>query len=55
MHKIIFMALMAKAASKKTKTLFTSKLNLNLRKKLANCYIALYCTETWTLEKVYHK
>jgi hypothetical protein len=37
------------------KTLFTSKLDLNLRKKLVNCYIwsiALYGAETWTLRKV---
>jgi hypothetical protein len=46
---------MAKAAFKKKKTLFTSKLDLNLRKKLVNCYIwsiALYGAETWTLRKV---
>ena len=33
-------------------TLFTSKLDLDLRKKLVKCYIwsmALYCAETWTL------
>jgi len=43
---------MAKAAFNKKKTLFTSKLNLNLRKKLVKCYIwsmALYGAETWTL------
>jgi len=43
---------MAKAAFGKTKTLFTSKLDLNLRKKLIKCYIwskALYGAETWTL------
>jgi hypothetical protein len=43
---------MAKAAFKKKKNLFTSKLELNLRKKLVNCYIwslALYGAETWTL------
>ena len=44
---------MAKAAfSKKKKTLFTSKLDLNLRKKLIKCYIlsmALHGAETWTL------
>ena len=43
---------MAKAAFKKKKTLFTSKLDLNLRKKLVKCYIwsmALYGVETWTL------
>jgi hypothetical protein len=43
---------MAKAAFNKKKTLFTSKLDLNLRKKLEKCYIrsmALYGAETWTL------
>ena len=43
---------MAKAAFSKKKTLFTSKLDLNLRKKLIKCYIwsmALYGPETWTL------
>ena len=42
---------MTKAAFNK-KTLFTSKLDLNLRKKLVKCYIwimALYGAETWTL------
>ena len=42
---------MEKAAFNK-KTLFTSKLDLNLRKKLVKCYIwsmALYGAETWTL------
>ena len=41
----------AKAVFNK-KTLFTSKLDLNLRKKLVKCYIwsmALYGAETWTL------
>ena len=40
---------MAKAAFNK-KTLFTSKLNLNLRKKLVKCYVwnmALYGAEIW--------
>jgi hypothetical protein len=40
---------MAKAAFNKKKTLFTSKLDLNLRKKLVKCYIwtmALYDAET---------
>jgi hypothetical protein len=48
---------MAKAAFKK-KTLFTSKLDLNLRKELVKCYIwsiALYGAETWTLRKVDQK
>jgi hypothetical protein len=36
------------------KTLFTSKVDLNLRKKLVKCYIwssVLYGAETWTLWK----
>ena len=44
---------MAKAAFNKKKTLFTSKLDLNLRKKLVKCYIwsmALYGAETLTLQ-----
>ena len=43
---------MAKAAFNKKKTLFTSKLDLNLRKKLVKCYIwsmAFYGAENWTL------
>ena len=44
---------MAKAAfNKKKKTLFTSKLDLNLRKKLVKCCIwsmAFYGAETWML------
>jgi hypothetical protein len=43
-----------KQHSNKKKNLFTSKLDLNLRKKLAKCYIckiALYGAETWTLGK----
>jgi hypothetical protein len=43
---------MAKAAFNKKKTLFTNKLDLNLRKKPVKCYIwsmALYGAETWTL------
>jgi hypothetical protein len=45
---------MAKATFNK-KTLFTSKLDLELRKKLVKCYmwnIALYGAETWTLRKL---
>jgi hypothetical protein len=48
---------MAKAAFNK-KTLFTSKLHLELRKRPVKCYIwsiALYGTETWTLRKVDQK
>jgi hypothetical protein len=56
-HEIKSRIAMAKAAfskKKKTKNLFTSKLDLNLRKKLVKCYIwgiALYGAETWTLGK----
>ena len=42
----------AKAAFNKKKNLFTSTLDLNLRKKLVKCFIwsmALYGAETWTL------
>jgi hypothetical protein len=49
---------MAKAAFNKKKTLFTSKLDLELRKKLVKCYIwsiALYGVETWTLRKLDQK
>jgi len=49
---------MAKAAFNKKKTLFTSKLDLNLRKKLVKCYIcstALFGDETWTHRKVGQK
>jgi hypothetical protein len=43
---------MAKATFNKKRTLFTSALDLELRKKLVKCYvwsIALYGAETWTL------
>ena len=46
---------MAKAVLNVKKALFTSKLDLNLRKKLVKCYmwsIALYGAETWTLRKI---
>jgi hypothetical protein len=46
---------MAKAAFNKKRTLFTSTLDLKLRKKLVKCYIwsiALYGVETWTLRAV---
>jgi hypothetical protein len=48
----------ATAAFNKKKTLFTSKLDLNLEKKLVKSYIwsiALYGAETWTLRKVDQK
>jgi hypothetical protein len=46
---------MAKAAFYKKKASFTSKLDLNLRKKLVKLLlwsIALYGAETWTVRKV---
>jgi hypothetical protein len=49
---------MAKASFKKNKALFTSKMDLELRKKLLICYIwsvALYGAETWTLQAVDQK
>jgi hypothetical protein len=39
MQEIIARNAMAKAALKKKKTLFTTNLGLNLRKKLVKCYI----------------
>jgi hypothetical protein len=49
---------MVKAALNKKKTLFTSKFELTLRKKLVTCYIwsiALYGAENGTLRKVDQK
>ena len=49
---------MAKAAFNKKRTLFTSTLDLELRKKLVKGYvwsIALYGAETWTLRAVDQK
>jgi hypothetical protein len=50
---------MAKAAAfNRKKTLLTSKLDLELRKKLVKCYIwsiASYGAETWTLQKLDQK
>jgi hypothetical protein len=49
---------MAKTAFNKKKNLFTSKLDLNLRKKPVKFYIwsiALYGAEMWTLQKVDQK
>jgi len=48
----------AKAAFNKKRALFTSTLDLKLRKKLVKCYIwgtALYCAETWTIRAVDQK
>ena len=49
---------MAKAALNKKRTLFTSTLDLELRKKLVKCYVwsmALYGAGTWTLRAVDQK
>ena len=49
---------MAKAAFNKKRALFTSTLDLELRKKLHLCYIwsiALYGAATWTLRAVDQK
>jgi len=49
---------MSKAAFNKKRALFTSTLDLELRKKLVNCYIrsiALYGAETWTFRAVDQK
>jgi hypothetical protein len=49
---------MAKAAFNKKRTLFTSTLDLELRKKLVKCYvwsIALYGAKTWTLRAMDQK
>jgi hypothetical protein len=46
---------MAKIAFNKNRALFTSKMNLELRKELVECSIrniALYGAETWTLRAV---
>jgi len=54
-HPIIIHAHLYKAAFNKKKALFTSKLGLNFKEELINCYIwsiVLYCAETWTLRKV---
>jgi hypothetical protein len=49
---------MANATFNKKRALFTSTLDLELRKKLLKCYIwsiALYGAETWTLRSVDQK
>jgi len=49
---------MTKVAFNKKKPLFTSTLDLNLRKKLVKCYIwsmAFYGAETWTLRTAAQK
>jgi hypothetical protein len=52
------MIAITKARLNRKKTLFTRKLNLNLRKKLVKCYIwsrTLCGAETWTLWKLDQK
>jgi hypothetical protein len=49
---------MAKAALNRKRTLFTSTMDLEMRKKVVKCYvwtIALYGAETWTLRAVDQK
>jgi hypothetical protein len=49
---------MVKAAFNKKRALFTNTMDLELKKKLAKCYVwstALYDAETWTLRAVYQK
>jgi len=49
---------MVKAAFNKKMALFSSKLDLNLKKKLVKCYIwslTLLCVETWTFGGEEHK
>jgi len=49
---------MAKGAFNKTRALFTSTLDMELKKKLVKCYIwsiALYGADTWTLRAVDQK
>jgi hypothetical protein len=56
--EIKYRTALVKGAFIKRKALFTSKLDLNLRKNLLKCYIwsmALYGAETWTLRKVDQK
>jgi hypothetical protein len=57
-REIIARIAIAKPSFNKNRALFTSKLELNLRKKPVKCYIwniALCGAETWTLRKVDQK
>jgi len=57
-HEIKSKISMANETFNKTKTLLTSKLDSNLRKKLVNCYIwsiALYGAKIWGVQKVDQK
>jgi hypothetical protein len=49
-YKIKSRIVIAKAAFNKKRALFTSKMDLEMRKKLVKCYI--YVAETWTLRVV---
>jgi len=54
-QEIKFRIDMTKAAFNKTKTVFISKLDLKIRKKVVMCYIwviVLYGAETWTFQEV---
>jgi len=49
---------MAREAFSKKKTLYTSKLDLNFRKKVVKCHIwstVVCCAETWILRKIDQK
>ena len=55
---IMRIVLLAKEAFKRKMSLLTSKLNIELKKKLVRCYvwsIVLYDSETWTLRKLERK
>jgi hypothetical protein len=57
MHEIKSRISMSKRAFNRRR-IFTSKLDLNLRKKLVKCYtwsIAFHGAENWTLRKVKQK
>jgi hypothetical protein len=57
-NHICHLIAMAKATFNKKRALFTSTLDLELRKKLVKCYvwsIALYGAQTWTLRAVDQK
>ena len=54
-HEIKYRIVVTKATFSKKKTLFTSRLDLSLSKKLVKCYIwsiVLYTAENGTLRKV---
>ena len=57
-RELKFRIAMAKEALNRKKNLFTSKLDINLRKKLVKCKVlstVMYGTETRTVRKVYQK